>query len=256
MDALRALRLQELRRRAQRAARRRHVVDHHHIAALHVAHHGERVHVAVAHALLGDDGEIRAELAAVAVGRLRAARIGRDHDGLLEAAGPDVLEDHRLRMEMVERNVEEALDLVRVEIHRQHAVRARRLEEVRHETRRDRHARLVLPVLARIAVVRDHGRDARRASALQRIHDHEQLHVRLVGRGRSRLNDKHVTAAHALLHLAERLAVRKMLDVDLVERAFEILRHLLRERQVRRSRKKHQLVVISLHLRNPNAEIS
>ena len=155
----------------------------------------------------------------------------------------DVLEDHRLGVQLVERDVEEALDLVRVQVEREHAVGTGGGDEVRHEARGDRHAGLVLAVLARVAVVGDHGGDARGAAALERVHDDEQLHVRLVRRGAAALDHEHVAPAHALLHLAERLAVREVLDVDLVERLAEVARHLLRERQVRRSGEHHEIAV-------------
>jgi len=55
---------------------------------------------------------------------------------------------HRRRIQMIHRDVEETLDLLRVQIHRQHAVRPRCDEQVGDELGRDRHPRLVLAVLA------------------------------------------------------------------------------------------------------------
>ena len=50
-----------------------------------------------------------------------------------------------------------------------------RAQQVRHQLGRDRHARLVLPVLPRVAVVRNHRRDARRRRAAERVDHHAQL---------------------------------------------------------------------------------
>jgi hypothetical protein len=55
---------------------------------------------------------------------------------------------------MIHRNVEKPLDLLRVQIHRQNAVRAGGHEQVRHQLRRDRHARLVFAILPRVTVKR------------------------------------------------------------------------------------------------------
>ena len=49
---------------------------------------------------------------------------------------------------MIHRNVEETLNLLRVQINRQDAVRARRDEQVGHKLGRDRNAWLVLAVIA------------------------------------------------------------------------------------------------------------
>ena len=62
------------------------------------------------------------------------------------------------RSQVVDRDREEALDLPRVEVHRQHAVDAGELQHVGDETRRDRLARLRLAVLARVREPRDRPR--------------------------------------------------------------------------------------------------
>ena len=54
---------------------------------------------------------------------------------------------HRRRVEVIHRDVEKSLDLLRVQIHRENPVRARRHEQIRHELRRDRNARLIFAVL-------------------------------------------------------------------------------------------------------------
>jgi hypothetical protein len=65
---------------------------------------------------------------------------------------------------VVERDVEEALDLRAMQVHGHHPVRAGHRDQVRRELRRDRHARLVLAILALVAVVR-HTAVTRRADA-------------------------------------------------------------------------------------------
>ena len=83
---------------------------------------------------------------------------------------------------MIDRNVKEPLNLRLVQIHRQHAVGAGRAQHVRHQLGRNRHARLVLAILPRVAVIRQHRRDPRRRRAPERVdHDH-QLHQVLIDR--------------------------------------------------------------------------
>ena len=76
-----------------------------------------------------------------------AADVGRDDHEVLELELADRVEEHRRREEVIDRDVEEALDLRGVQVHRQDAVGARGRQQVRHELGRDRHARLVLLVL-------------------------------------------------------------------------------------------------------------
>src|SRR5438445_9448916 len=51
------------------------------------------------------------------------------------------------RSQVIHRDVEEPLDLVGMEVHSQHAIGAGVRNQVRHQLRADRHARLVFPVL-------------------------------------------------------------------------------------------------------------
>ena len=67
-----------------------------------------------------------------------------------QAEVAEVRREELQRGHVVDRDREEALDLARVEIHRQDAVDARELEHVGEEARRDRLARLRLAVLARV----------------------------------------------------------------------------------------------------------
>ena len=83
---------------------------------------------------------------------------------------------------MIHRDVEEALDLLRVQIHRQDAVGAGGDEQVGHELGGDGHARLVFAVLPGVTVKRQHRRDARRARPPQRVNHDEQLHQIVVRR--------------------------------------------------------------------------
>ena len=113
---------------------------------------------------------------------------------------------------MIHRNVEKALDLLGVQIHGQDAVDAGGHEQVGHEFGGDGHARLVFAVLARIAIKRQHGRDAHGARAAQRIHHDEQLHQIVIGGRRRGLDDEDILAADVFLDFDKRLAIRKGRD--------------------------------------------
>ena len=79
-------------------------------------------------------------------GHLRAAGVGRDRDDAFagETEVAEVAREQRQRGHVVDRDREEALDLARVQVHRQHAVGAGELEHVGDEARR-RSARAASP---------------------------------------------------------------------------------------------------------------
>jgi hypothetical protein len=145
----------------------------------------------------------------------------------------DVAHHHGRGEKVVGRDVEEALDLARVQVEREHAVEAGIGDQVRHELGGDRSPGRGFPILPRIAEIRDHGRDAARRGPAQRIGDDEELHQVVVRRSGRRLDDEDVLAAHVLADLDEDLHVREAADTRAGKRDLQILRDRLRKRPVR-----------------------
>ena len=119
---------------------------------------------------------------------------------------------------MIDRNIEKALHLLRVQIHRQHAIHAGGGEKIGDQLGGDRHPRLVFAILPGVAKERDHRRDALGARPPGRVHHDEQLHQVLVGRRAGRLDDENIATADVLVDLDEGLAVRERADRGLAER--------------------------------------
>src|SRR5258706_14332161 len=128
----------------ERAAGADGVLDDDGLLALHVADDVHDLADVRRRAALVDDREARTEPLRERAGALDAAGIRRDDDRALAAEPEDakLLDQDRHRIEVIERDVEEALDLTGVEIERAGAIRARRGDEVRDELRADRRARL------------------------------------------------------------------------------------------------------------------
>ena len=141
----------------------------------------------------------------------------------------DRLEQHRRRVEIVDGDVEEALDLPGVQVHAEDAVRAGGRDEVGDELRRDRRARTHLPVLPGVAVVGNHGRDAASGRALERVRHHQQLHQVVVGGSGSRLQDEDVLPADVLEELDAGLTVAEGPYLGLADLDAEVGGHVLRE---------------------------
>ena len=233
VDLLRAALLQHLGRLHQRAGGVDHVVHDHAVAALDLAddvHHFGDVGLRPA---LVDDRQVAAQLLGQRARAHHAADVGRDDDQVVVVLALQVGQQHRRGVDVVDRDVEEALDLVGVQVHRQHALDAHRLEQVGHHLGADRHARRARPaVLARVAEVRDHGGDALRADArLSASTMMQQLHQVLVGRRAGRLDDEHVARADVLLDLDVDFAVGEAADLGLAELDAEVRGDLLRQRR-------------------------
>ena len=147
---------------------------------------------------------------------------------------------HRRGEQVIDRQVEEALDLRLVQVHRQHAVDARRGQHVGDELRGDRHARLVLAILARVAVIRNHRGDARRRRSTERVrHDH-QLHQVRIDRRAGRLDDEDVGAADVLVDLKRDFGVGKPAQAGLSEFHPEELGNLSRKLRMSAAREDFQ----------------
>ena len=156
-------------------------------------------------------------------GAANAPHVGRNHHHLGDLKVLlDVAHHHGRGIEVVGRDIEEALNLSGVEIESHHPVGARAGDEVGNELGRDRRARPRFAILAGIAEIRDHGRHATPRRAAKRIDDDEQLHQMVVGGIRRGLQDENIAAAHVLLDLDENLHVRKAANHSLGERGCKV----------------------------------
>ena len=171
-----------------RAAGVDHVVDEHADPALDLTDDavGDGLVGLVDVARLVDERQRRAaEPLGPLLGDLDPAGVGRDDGEVLVAVlRRDVVRQDRQRHEVVDRTVEEALDLVGVQVDGHQPVGARGLEQVGHQPRRDRLAAAVLLVLAGVAVERQDDGDPLGAGPLERVDHDELLHDRLVERRR------------------------------------------------------------------------
>src|SRR5690606_10225071 len=81
---------------------------------------------------LVDDGQVGiVQALGDGAGAHHAADVGRNHDQVVGAlVPPDVGQQHRRGVDVVDRNVEEALDLVGVQVNRQYPVGADRIEHL------------------------------------------------------------------------------------------------------------------------------
>ena len=146
----------------------------------------------------------------------------------------NVVADHRPGVQVIDRNIEKALNLGGVQVEGQHAVGAGGGQQVGDELGGDRHAALVLAVLAGIAVVRQHGRDARRAGALEGIQHDEQLHQVFVDRRQVGCTMKMSRPRTSSSMRHRGLAVGKIAQSDLAEGVAQVAAMLRRAARLAR----------------------
>jgi len=93
---------------------------------------------------------------------------------------PDPPQRAGLRIQIINRHVEEPLDLAGVQVHGDDMVAAGRLQHVGHEFGGDGRAGFVLFVLARVREVGDHGGDAPRGGGAAGVDDDQEFHEPVV----------------------------------------------------------------------------
>ena len=130
---------------------------------------------------------------------------------------------------MIDRSVEESLDLRGVEVDGDETVSTRGLEEIGHQSGGDGLSTAVLLVLAGIPVERrDHG-NALSRGPLEGVDHDELLHDPGVDGSRMALHHKSVATADRLLEADEDLAIRELVGINRAQIGAEVRRHLLAE---------------------------
>ena len=188
-----------------------HVVDEEDVAAFDFADDIDGLDLGGAAAVLGDNGEVCAEGFREGVGHFDAADVRGDDDepAADEALLAEVAGEDWLGVEVVDGDVEEALDLSGVEVDGEDAVYACGGEEVGDEFGGDGDARLVFAVLAGVAEEGDDGGDPLSAGAPCGVDHDEQFHDVVIGGRAGGLDDEDIAAADVFVDFDEAFTVRE-----------------------------------------------
>ena len=147
---------------------------------------------------------------------------------------------------MVDGHVEEALDLIGMQVHRDEARHPSHAEHVSDELSTDRYTRLVLTILTGPAKVGDDGSDVVCRGALSSVDHQQQLH-QIVGGGVGRLHEEDILATDAVLVVDRELSVGEVLYLHVAEVNAEPLGDLSREVKRCRASKDGYVLSINTH---------
>src|SRR5690606_4898254 len=182
-------------------------------------------------ATLGDAGGVGIiQCLGQCAGASPAAHVrGYDHQVVVILA-LDIGNDQRRGVDVVYRDIEEALDLVGVQVNGDNAIDADAGDHVGDHFCSDRYTRGThATILARVTEVRHHCGDTTGGGATQCVGHHHQFHQVVVGRVAGRLDDEHVLAAHVLMDFHCHFAVAEGANVGGAERLVQVTHHGLGE---------------------------
>src|SRR5690606_26493186 len=125
-------------------------------------------------------------------------------------AAPDIAQQHGAGIDVVNRDIEETLDLVSVQIHGHDAINADNLQHIGYDLGRDRHTcRTWATILAGITEIRNGSCNTTCRSTTQRIDHHHDFHEIVVGGCAGRLQYENVFTADVLVDFHHDFAIRK-----------------------------------------------
>ena len=121
--------------------------------------------------------------------------------------------DHyRRRVQVIDWNIEEARDLLGVQIHGEHSIYPGGGQKIRNQFCRDRHSGLIFSILPGVTEKWNDCRDAHRARSAGRIDHDQKLHEVLIRRRARGLDDEDVPTPDILVNLYKCLAIRERRD--------------------------------------------
>src|SRR5436309_1328748 len=159
----------------------------------------------------------------------------------------NVVIDHRSGVQVVDRDVEEALDLGGMQVQGESAVGAGPGNKVGDQLGGDRHPAHVLAVLAGVAIIGQDCGEPGSAGSLEAVQHDEQLHQVLVDRRAGRLHYEHVPAADILLDPHRDFTVGKVIENDSAQGVSQAIGNSLRQGAVGAATKDFEFVVVAYH---------
>ena len=159
---------------------------------------------------LVDDGQIATQLLGQSACAYHASNVRRHDDQVFVILLTQIAQQDGRSVDVVDRNVEKALNLVSVQIHGQHTRHTHSLQHVGHHLGGDWHTcGAGATVLASVAEIGDHGADALGRCTLERINHDQQFHEIVVRRSASGLHYEDIASTDVLFDFDGDFTVRE-----------------------------------------------
>ena len=172
----------------------------------------------VAQAPLLDDGEGSIEPVGQLARLLGEALVGGDNGEFVQFHLGKVAGLQDVRGQFIDGDVEEALNLSGVHVHRQHAMCARDGDAVCDQAGGDGNARLILLVCSSIGIVGNHCGDTIGGGAFEGIDHNEQFHNRTIDGRAEGLNNKDILPAHIFIDFDKDILITELKHVGIAQR--------------------------------------
>ena len=140
---------------------------------------------------------------------LRKARIRGDHDEVRQLFADNLFTQDRQGIQVVHREVEEALDLGGVQVQRDHTIGSGHFDRIGADTGSDGDPGFVLLVPLGIAKIGHNDRHRLGTGALQRINPEEKFHEIVISRKDGRLHEIHVAPTDIVFDPHEQIPLRE-----------------------------------------------
>ncbi len=213
-----------------------HVVVEDAGAIFHVSDHFDDLGLMMSGPNFVHDREFRAHGVRELLRLFGAADIRRDDDGISELLRAEIVGEKRSRVEHVHRHREESLNLIRVQVERDHVVGAGFLQEFGDELGRDCLPRLRDAILACVREVGEDDVHGGGETELRRLAHEEEFEERAIGVAPRGLQQIDVFSAYGLLESQVALAGIEALEKQLSKTNTQFLREVLGKCRVRGSR--------------------
>ena len=181
------------------------------------------------HALLVADGDGQVQHGGELAGLLGVARVGGDHDHVAHVQLLDDLGQHEGGVEVVHGALEEALQLLRVQIHGDEAVGSGQLHALRAHARTNGYAGFILLVALAIAEIGHDQRAGMGVGTLECVHPEQDLYEFVIGMQADGLHHQYITVTNRFVHADKRVAFRKGNDLGRAQLLAHVLAHALRK---------------------------
>src|SRR5437667_12795384 len=122
---------------------------------------------------------------------------------------------NHLSCKLINRNIEKALNLSRMHIHCQHAMRSSNGNTISDQAGSDRNTGLIFLVGTAIGIIRDYSSNTSGRSSFKGINHNEYFHDGAIDGRTERLNNKNILPAYILINFDENILIAELKHVSI-----------------------------------------